>query len=174
MQAALLELPIDLSREARALEGLKIALEAGCGLDLDPDFLHDLAEGQTNLFEAIDALLHDDLQDRMLLEGVKFVLKDLQARQDRIETRSETRRALFEQALSILERKSLERPTATITLASRPPILSVTDESQIPSHFFKAKPVLDRKALKDALERGETAPGAHLTNGSMSLSIRRR
>lgn len=174
MHTALLHLPVDLSRESRALEGLKIALEADCGLDLDPDFLHDLAEGQTNLFEAIDALLCDDLQDRMLVEGLKVVLGDLDARRGRIERRTETRRALFEQALMILERKSLERPTATISLAQRPPALTVTDEAQIPSHFFKTKPVLDKKALKEALERGEQAAGAHMSNGSMSLTIRRR
>lgn len=173
MQTALLELP-DLGREARALESLKLALESDCGLELDPDFLHDLAEGQTNLFEAIDVLLLDDMQDRVLAEGIKFVLADLESRRERIERRTEFRRALFEQALMILERRTLERPTATITLATRPPKLTITDEAQVPSRFFKSRPVLDKKALKEALERGEQAPGAVLSNGSMTLTIRRR
>ena len=173
---ALLDFPPDLAREARALEALKIAIAADPDIELtlDPDFLSDLAEGQTNLFEAIDMLLHDDLGDRALIEGLKFVLTDLEARKTRLEARIEHRRALFEQALLILERKSLERPTATITLSARAQALVITDESLIPSTFFRAKPTLDRKALKDALERGEAPTGAYLSNGPMTLTIRRR
>lgn len=169
-----IERPPNVTLELRALEALKLAIEADHNLQLDPEFLSDLAEGQTNLFEAIDVLLHDDLHDRALIEGLKFVLTDMEARKQRLDDRIETRRALFEQALMILERRTIERPTATISLAARPPTLTVTDESQIPSHFFRAKPVLDRKALREALERGENASGAYLSNGPMTLTIRRR
>jgi hypothetical protein len=172
--AATIDRPPNVALELRALEALRIAIETDHDLQIDPEFLSDLAEGQTNLFEAIDVLLHDDLHDRAMIEGLKFVLTDMEARKHRLDTRIETRRALFEQALLIMERPSLERPTATISLAARPAALTVTDEALLPSHFFRAKPVLDRKALREALERGETAPGAHLSNGPMTLTIRRR
>jgi hypothetical protein len=158
----------------RAFETLKAALEEDGILAGDAPLLADLAEGQTNLFEAVDVLLREDLNDRILLEGLKFTLAELEARRDRIELRTQHRRALLEQALMILERRTLERPAATITLAARPSALVVSDESLIPASFFKTKPVLDRKALKEALERGATPPGAHLSNGAMTLTIRRR
>jgi len=55
-----------------------------------------------------------------------------------------------------------------------PQKLIVTDESQIPTRFFKPQPPkLDRKELLDALKIGETVPGADMSNGGTTIQIRR-
>lgn len=163
---------LDPDREMKALEALKAALAVE--IANDPDFLLDLAEGQTSLLETLDALLEADAVDEGLLEGVTAAAARVADRKDRFAKRRAARRAIVEQALVILERNKLERPCATISLAARAPQLVITDESALPSKFFKSEPKLDKKALKEALDAGEDVPGATLSNGSQSLTIRRR
>jgi hypothetical protein len=81
---------------------------------------------------------------------------------------------LLEQALLLLERKSLERPVATITLSRRPASLVVEEEAQIPARFFDLRPVLNRRLAKEALEAGEDVAGARLSENVLTLTVRRR
>lgn len=158
--------------ELRAAEVLKASLADA--LALDADLLLDTIEGETGLLETLDAILLAELADAANIEALDAAIGTLKARQQRIEVRQATRRALIEQAMMLLERKKLERPGATITMAERAPSVKVDDESAIPSRFFTTKPVLDKKALNEAVKAGEDVPGASLTNGSVSLTIRRK
>jgi len=187
------ERPLDPVREMQALDALKLALADE--IRDDPDFLLDLAEGETSLFEVIDALVSADALDAGLIEGVELAQRNLGYRKERFETRTARRRALLEQAMMMLEVKKLERPAATLSLANRKPKVEVTDESAIPSEFFKSEPKLDKKALNAAVEAimaqreaefaaakaesREPAPpplpdGVTLGNGSQSITIRRK
>ena len=158
--------------ELQAAEKLKASLADA--LALDPDLLLDTMEGETSLLDIVDALLLSELADAAHVEALKEAKSTLDARKQRYEARQATRRALIEQAMMLLERKKLERPTATLSLSERAPTVKVEDESAIPSRFFTSKPVLDLVAVKDAVKSGEDVPGAILTNGSVSLTIRRR
>ncbi|NDC57956.1 MAG: hypothetical protein EBZ50_03815 [Alphaproteobacteria bacterium] len=158
--------------ELRAAEMLKASLADA--LALDPDLLLDTLEGETGILEIVDELLLAELADAAHVEALKDAKATLDARKQRFEARQATRRALIEQAMMLLERKKLERPTATLSLSERAPSVKVEDESAIPSKFFTTKPVLDLAAVKDAVKAGEDVPGAVLTNGSVSLTIRRR
>lgn len=140
----------------------------------DPDLMMVLAEGETTLLEAIDCVLEADMSDEALISGLKIQKDTLAVRLHRIEERRQSRRAILEQALFLLERKSLERPIATLTLSDRAPSLVVEEEAQIPARFFELKPVLSRRLTKEALEAGEEVPGARLSNGMVTLTVRRR
>lgn len=158
--------------EIAAASALKASLaDALAG---DPDLLLDTIEGETGLLEIVDALLLADLHDAEMIEGLKRAKDTIDIRRKRFEARVALRRALIEQAMLIVEREKLERPTATLSLISRPPAVEVVEEADIPARFFKSKPVLDKDALKAALAAGEEVSGARMTNGSQSLTIRRR
>lgn len=164
---------IDPEREIAALASLKDAYAREC-LE-DPDFVIDLAEGETSLLEAIDALAHADLIDESLIAGVEKAEEALALRKQRFSARRQARRGIIEQALLILEVKKLERPVATLTIAERAGKVEIDDESAIPARFWLAgDPKLDRKALKAAMDAGEAVHGAHISNGFASLTIRRR
>jgi hypothetical protein len=156
----------------QALEALKAAL--ALEIENDPDFLLDLAEGETSLLEILDAMLEADAMDEGLIDGAAVAAAKMADRKERFTKRRAARRVIIEQALVILERNKLERPCATVSMANRAPQVIVTDESALPSQFFKSVPTLDKKALKAALDAGEAVPGATLSNGSASLTIRRR
>lgn len=160
--------------QLRILTALRASLEVHHELLDDPDLMMVLAEGETSLLEAIDLMLEADLYDEALLDGLKAQKDTLSVRLHRFTERRSSRRAVLEQALLLLERKSLERPIGTLTLSNRPPVVVVEEEAQIPARFFDLRPTLNKRSLKEALDAGEDIAGARLSNGSVSLTLRRR
>lgn len=180
-------------KEAAAAKSLRESL---ADLDGDDALLLDMIEGETNLLETIDAILDRMAGDEALVVGCEQVIDNLKARKARFETRIKSDRALIEQALMIAEIDTkVERPAGTLTLAKRPPVLVIETESDIPAHYWKAAdPVLDKKAITDALKARRKAldslpddpdaraaalaalppeiPGVTLSNAAPSLSIR--
>lgn len=181
-------------KEAMALE----ALLADCRdmIADDPDLVLDIAEGQTNALELIDALVLADGLDAELIAGAKQAKAVIDSRMKRFEARSERRRAIIERFMLILDQKKLERPAATISMAKRKLAVEVIDESALPSNFFRTPdPVVDKKALNEhvaglmALRDAELEAakaegrepnliplpdGVALGNGGSGLTIRRR
>lgn len=184
---------IDPIREAQAAKALRESIAA---LDADDALLLDTIEGETSLFETIDAVLARMAQDQALVRGCESVIGDLEARKARFEHRIKSDRALIEQALMIAEIDTkLERPAGTLSLAKRAPVLVVETEAEIPAQFWKTgAPTLDKKALTEALRERRKAldalpedpearavalaalppeiPGATLSNAAPSLTIR--
>ena len=160
-----------LTREAEAARAIRESL-AALG-ETDEELLLDMAEGETSLFECIDALLLRMSADRALVVGTDSVIADLDARKRRVEKRIALDRSLIEQAMAIAELSKVERPAATLSLAARAPALRLDDESAIPAEFWTAgPPKLERKALTDALKEGRPVPGAALSNAAPSLTVR--
>lgn len=162
-----------IAREAEAaralVEGLK-ALE----MDSDEELVADTLEGETDLIDMIDQLVTAEDEDRILLDGLKARIDELTDRKRRFERRYKDRRTVIAQAMSIAELPSLQRPTYTMSFGITKPKPLVTEEADIPAEFFKAKPTLDRTALGTALRDGRDVPGACLTNGEPSITIRRK
>jgi len=184
---------LDPIKEAEAAKALREGVIALAGDD--EDFLADMVEGETNLFEAIDGLLIGIANDTAMIMGLNSVMSNMDARKDRFEARIEQRRALIEQAMSIAEIPKVERAIATVSLGLRAPKVIITDEALIPADYWKpADPTLDKKALGDALKARAKAiealpqdrdardaaiaalppeiPGATLSNAAPSLTIR--
>lgn len=160
-----------IEREAQAAKSLRASLQQ-LG-ENDESLMLDMAEGETSLFECIDALLVRGLNDKGLIVGIDAVISDLQERKARIGKRIEFDRALIEQAMATAEISKVERPLATLSLTTRAPSVRIEQESDIPSEFWTASaPKLDRKALSDALKSGRPVPGATLSNAAPSLTVR--
>ncbi len=160
-----------IQRQAEAAAALRDSL-AKLG-ETDPDLILDMTEGETSLFECIDALLLRMASDKALVVGTDSVISDLEARKRRVEKRIEFDRGLIEQAMAIAELPKIERPAATLSLANRPPSLRIENEADVPAEFWTAgAPKLERKALTEALKEGRTIPGAVLSNAAPSLTVR--
>lgn len=184
---------LDPTKEAKAVAAILAAHEID--VEEDAELVADTIEGETSLFEAIDIVLDRIADAEVMLEGLAVVIDRLSARKTRYEQRIKTDRALLEQALSIAELPKLERPAATLSISTRAPSLILTEESEIPAKYWKAgAPTLDKKALtadlKDRAKALENLPedeaqravliaslpdipGATLSNGAPSLTIRR-
>lgn len=122
--------------------------------------------------EIAEAAVEHELQARAVAER----LAELAERKARLLRTSDTLRAVLLQAMEIRGVGSIPSPTLTLSVSRRAGDLVVTDESLLPARFFKPQPpVLDRKALKEAVVKdGEVVDGAAVGNGSVGLTIRRK
>lgn len=162
--------PLDPTREALAVKSLRESIGA---LDGDDQLLSDTIEGETGLFELIDALLVRMDENGAMAAGLAAVIEGHEVRRARFLKRVDADRALIEQAFMIAEIETVERPGATLFLSRRAPKVEISTEADIPAEFWKAAdPTLDRKALLAALKEGRAIPGAALSNSAPSLSVR--
>ena len=188
-----------LRQQTEAAKVIVAAVKEGFG-DEDLKFLADAVEGETDLYEAIDAVLSEIDETEVLIGGLKEKEGQFTARRRNMEERVKRLRALIEQAMAVSEQEKLRRPAATLTLRRLPPDVVVLAEADIPAEFFVPQPPpppkLDKKALREALQSRETKlafaasladaeartealsaiasiPGATLNNGGFSLQIRR-
>jgi hypothetical protein len=160
----------ELRRQAEAARGLLDGLATD-----DDDLRHDMTEGETGLFEAIDAALSELDECDVTAEGCSAKIAQMEARKKRAEARRERVRALIEQAMLIADLPTVKRPTATLTVKDVRPKPIISDEALIPATFWRQPdPELDKKAINDAAKSGKKIPGVTMSNGGTSLQIRRQ
>lgn len=165
-----------LRREADAARDL-MALLREQGADGDDELVSDAIEGETNLIEAVQAAL-DEIDDaEVLILGGKAKIEQIGSRVAGEEKRVERLRAAIERAMVAAEQPTLRLATATLSISRRKPGVVIDSEADIPARFFVQPPApppkVDKKALAEALA-AEAVPGAHLDNGSVSLTVRRK
>lgn len=163
-----------MSKEIAAASALKEQLRGILSAaETDTVILADMIEGETDLFETMDAMLAQIGEDQSRIEGIEQFVSKLSARKSRIEKRSALMRAMLTNALEIVGERKFERPLATLTLKATSPKLIVTDEALIPAKYFvTSEPSLDRKAVSDDIKNKVTVPGAELDNGGATIQIR--
>lgn len=158
-----------LRRQAEAAKALIASLQ-----DDDPDLVHDMAEGSTDIMEAIDMALAEMDECDAITAGCSAQIAVYQDRSSKFAARKQRIRALIEQAMLIADLPTAKRPTATVTVKRTPPKPIISDESLIPARFFKTPaPVLDKTAINAAVKDGEAIPGVTMDNGGISLQVRR-
>lgn len=165
-----------LRRETEAARDLLSTIRNEGAAD-DAELIEDAIEGETNLREAIAAALDEIDEAELLILGGKAKVEQIGKRIVAEENRVERLRAAIERAIVMSEMPTpLKLPTATVSVAKRKPAVVIDNEAAIPSRFFvdppPPAPKLDKKALAAALADGPVM-GAHLDNGSLSLTIRR-
>ena len=139
----------------------------------DDDLTRDMLEGETDLRGIIGKLVGQLDEDAILLTGLAAKIEDHSARAARIKARVQRCRALIEQGMSMAEIPSLELATSTLSIAKTARKVVISDESAIPTKFWKASdPRLDKASIKKALNDDEAIPGASLSNGGSTLKVR--
>ncbi len=164
---------LSLEREKRAAEALRDTLSKLPGMD--EETARDTIEGETDLHGAIAGVVDLLTEAETMSAGLAVTIEKFEARKARYDARIGFLRSAIEQAMVIGEiTKPLELPTCTLSLGRRAPGLVITDEASIPAEFWKPQdPALDKAAIKAALKDKKTVPGAVLSNGSVSLTVRR-
>lgn len=162
----------DLEKEIAAARIIREQVAALTGDD--PDFIRDAIEGETSLLEIVGALAAADGEDMALVDGLDTYQKAIADRKARILRRADIRRALIASALEIVELKKLETPAGTISVRAVAPKAIINDESAIPSEYFETPPPkLNKSEVTNALKDGRDIPGATLSNGSITIAIRK-
>jgi hypothetical protein len=143
--------------------------------DADEDTLRDTLEGLSSLPEMLACAMRSYLDDIAFTAALGIRINDMQERISRFEQRAEKKRALITAVMERADLKKLAEPDFTVSIRATPSSLTVTDETEIPPGFWKPQaPKLDRQGLTAALRRGQSVPGAVLSNGQTTISVRTR
>lgn len=140
--------------------------------DIDDQTLTDTLEGCTDFREIVAAMAEQAERDALMAHLLKERIKDLSERKSRYEARSSTVRKEIQLGMEETGERKLELPEFTLSLRAVPPSVIITDESLLPDDFCVMTRKPDRKSIKAALEGGEV-PGAMLSNGGQTLSMRK-
>lgn len=105
---------------------------------------------------------------------VDFAVAEIKRLQERKKSFEKLGEKLESYAIALMEReglKKLQGNTTTLTLAAKPASVEILDESILPPQFVRIVQTTspDKVAIKSALTRGETVPGADLRIGLNSL-----
>lgn len=138
----------------------------------DEELLRDTLEGNTRLHEIMERFLSAMHENEMLAEAVSRRVGKLRERQTRLTHRAQFYRSLMHRLLERTGVKSVALPEAKISVVNSPEKVIVTDESAIPDSFCRIKKEPDKTAIKNALKSGTNIPGATLSNGDTTISIR--
>jgi hypothetical protein len=149
-------------------------LELCPGFDLDEQLKLSTLEGETSLYELVSQLLAENENDEGMVAGIKVQIDERKERKARFESRIEARRNAIISLMDCAQQRKLPLPEATVSVRTLGPRPKVTDEDALPDECCKFVRKPDMDAIEAALERGESVPGVVMSNGSSSLSIRRK
>jgi hypothetical protein len=166
----------DVLAELRTWQGLRDHLRCLYPAMADEE-LFDTLDGECALTDALAQVIDSAENDRTLCDALGARIKEMQARQKRIEERIEHKREFAATVMESAGIKKLSLPEATVTLTPRPPRTIITDEAALPPAYFTTPdppaPRVDRRKLAEALKYGEDVPGALLANSRPTITIRR-
>lgn len=138
----------------------------------DEDAKADAIEGETNLHEAIGDAVKRIVELQALDAALEKIVSEAKARRDRFDAQRERIREAICMAMEAGGLRKIELPLGTISLKPVPPKVEVTDESIIPAVYFKMEPKLNKSEIMRALKEQQDVPGAILSNGGVTISMR--
>ncbi len=170
-------MPLNVHVELAHHVALRDRILAECP-DLDEQTLADTLQGATNLYEAIAAVVRSMGEDESMIEGLESRLAEMAERKKRLEARIDKKRELVAVGMAEADIKKFVDPAFTVSLVPTQRAVIVLDESQLPPDYMRTPeppaPRPDKKLIKQAITDGYLVPGATLSNGGQTITIRRK
>jgi hypothetical protein len=160
---------IDVASIRRHVEALKVAYPELCE---DEQFLADVIEGETDVYEVLSILVRQANESKAQAGGLGEYAKDIGERKARIERRVEAKRALI---MSIMDAAGISKatlPEATLSVRAGSQKAVVDDAAVLPDDLVRIERKPDMAAIKSAIDAGREVPGIHISNGEPSLTVR--
>lgn len=138
----------------------------------DDDLLADCLQGETDAEDVLNKLVSQLRHDDTLSLAMTMRMVAIQKRQTGVDRRRDSTRAAIKSIMDAAGQRKWVLPEATLSIRSTPASVHVLDEAQIPDEFWRVKREPNKTAIKEALLDGTEVPGATLSNGGESLSVR--
>lgn len=132
----------------------------------------DMIDGSTDAFAVLSEIVATMRAAATMREAIADRVKTLRERSSRYDRREEAMRSLAQRIMEAADIRKAELPEATLSIRAVPPSLVITDESALPEWAWRVKREPDKVAIKDRMKAGEFVPGAELSNGGATLSVR--
>lgn len=161
--------PIEVAQIEREIENLIASYPE---LAEDETLRADMIAGSTQAEEVLSKIVDRMQEAEAMASAIAKRVNDLSARQNAFDRRGDAMRALAFRIMNAANVRKMPLPEATLSIRAVAPSLAIEDESKIPAEFTKTETKIDRAKIKEALKAGAVVPGACLTNGSETISIR--
>jgi hypothetical protein len=138
----------------------------------DEDALLDTLQGCTDLDECIEAIVRSAKEDETLSETLAVTIAKNRERKGRFERRAESKKRAAFELMSENQIKKIEAAEFTVSRRAVPQSVIITNEHLIPDRLSRITREPNKTAIKQALVNGEDVPGAELSNGGETISIR--
>lgn len=138
----------------------------------DPELIRDMIEGETDLFQIRDWAIKRYLDEQAFAGAIKGRADNLTERRKAAESRAEKMRLILVDIMNVIGDKTYRGPEATVSIKAAAPKVIVTDEALVPDKFWREKREINKTAINEANEQGETIPGTTISNGGQTLTIR--
>jgi hypothetical protein len=134
----------------------------------------DMIDGETDATKILSRVVNRMQEADAMCAAIVKRKNDLDARHARYERESDAMRSLAFRIMNAANVRKMPLPEATLSISTRPPAVMINDLGQIPAGFTVTKTEVkpDREKIRLALKEGQEVPGAYLTNGSETLSVR--
>ena len=135
----------------------------------------DTLDGLTDLSEIVALFVKSADDDIALADGCKARIAEIGERKARFMARADTKKRLVLEALERAGIKKIERSEFTVSIRAVPPSVVIENDALLPVNFVRTTVTTapDKAAIKEALTSGNDVPGAKLSNGGVTLAIRR-
>jgi len=141
-------------------------------LKSDDDFKLDILEGSTDLLEIVDKLMINLSLTEGYIEGINITRARIDARSVRLKKKSDVIRSIIRRLLEAAEMRKFTVPHGTASLTVKPQSVEIVDEGLLPEEFFRITKSPNKTLIGEKLKAGEDVPGAQLSNGGETLTIR--
>ncbi len=153
---------------------LREKLKAEYGLADDDQALIDTLDGMSDLKDMLVWAARRAKELEAQSGGLKDYIGQLRERQERIDGAAARLRERI--AVAMLDAGETSIKDASLTLSARigPSKVHVTNELELPPEYMRQKVIYtpDKDAIREAIDAGEPVPGAQLTNGQPTLTVR--
>lgn len=138
----------------------------------DEELFRDMLEGNTRFNEIMDRLLIEMRDNETLADAAAARIGKLRERQTRLKHRMNFYRSLMHRLLTVTGIQSVALAEAKVSIMKSPEKVIITDESAVPDAFMKITKEPNKTAIKNAIKSGTYVPGAALSNGGTTISVR--
>lgn len=138
----------------------------------DEELFRDMLEGNTRFNEIMDRLLSDMRDNETLAEAAAQRIGKIRERQTRLTHRVQFYRGLMHRLLTLTGLRSVALAEAKVSVCNSPEKVIITDENAIPDALCKIRKEPNKTAIKNAIKNGQYVPGASLSNGGTTISVR--
>lgn len=144
----------------------------------DEDLRATAVEGETSLYEALEAGLDRYHEIDALIVGIEDREQKLKARKDRLKHQQVTIKDHMLTAMISAELTTMELASATVTNKSKADSLVIHDEKRIPASYWvqpdPPEPRPNKKLLLEDLKAGRVIDGVALVKDQRALQVRNK
>lgn len=138
----------------------------------DEQLRADVLEGETDIADVMDRLWSVECEAKGFIAGIAERQKDLGERKARYANKVEAMRRLMLLVLNRADLQKMELPEFTVSTLKVPPAVVINDPAEVPFEYGSSKWAPDKNLIKKALEDGTPVEGCHMSNGSISITVR--